>query len=140
MKYRIIIAVAFLLGSCTDRGDCTNLLQKIENKSNYEVTITSYYPTYNPKQVEFSKKITLKKNGEIKEEGKSCPPSYLELTFATLVGGDSIVIDYGDKIKSYSRKVIDNDLRNPYRLDSEKKGNDFVYTLAPEDYANAKLK
>ena len=75
MKYSIIIAVAFLLGSCTDRGDCTNLIQKIENKSNYEVTITSYYPTYNPKQVEFSKKITLKKNGEIKEEGKSCPPS-----------------------------------------------------------------
>ncbi len=140
MKYIFLIAAVFLLGSCTDRGDCTDLIQKIENKSNYEVTITSYYPTYNPKQVEFSKKITLKNNGEIKEERKSCPPSYLELTFATLVGGDSIVIDYGDRTKSYSRRIIDNDLRNPYRLDSENKSHNFVYTLTSEDYANAKVK
>jgi len=140
MKFIYLIIVVFLLSSCIDRGDCTDLSQRIENKSNYEVTITSYYPSYNPKQVEFSKKITLKKNGEIKEEGKSCPPSYLELTFATLVGGDSIVIDYGDRIKSYGGRVIDNYLRNPYRLDSENKSNNFVYTLTPEDYANAKLK
>jgi hypothetical protein len=140
MKYTLLIAAVFLLGSCTDRGPCTDLSQKIENKSNIDVIITSYYLRYDPKQVDFSKKITLKNNAIIYKAGQSCLPSDLELSFRDLVEGDSIVIDYGDKIKSYSGRTLDADKRNPYRLDSEKKTHDFVYAITPEDYANANQK
>ncbi len=140
LKYILLITVVFILGGCTDMGHCFTKAQTIENKSNIEIVIISYRLNYDSNQHVFSKKITLKNNDIIHKEAKSCPPSFSGPDFASLVEGDSIVIDYGDKIKSYSMKTLDTDNRNPFRLDSENKSHNFVYTITPEDYANAKLK
>jgi hypothetical protein len=126
-----------LLGSCTDQGPETISKQTIVNNSNKEIVITSFLFDYNTKKYSFSKKIILKNNDIIHEETKvlfSSPED--ALTFEKFVGGDSIVIDYVDKIKSYSSRT-DDDNRDPYYLDSQNKNHDFVYTITPEDYANA---
>lgn len=136
MKYIILIVTVFLLVGCfLDTSYISK--QRIINNSNKEISITSFLFDYNTKRYSFSKKITLKNNDIVSKEVKVfADQSYNALTFEKMVEGDSIVIDYGDKIKSYSSKTKD-DNRDPYRLDSENKSHDFVYTLTPEDYANA---
>ena len=136
MKYIILIVTVFLLGGCVLDSSYMSK-QRIINNSNKEISITSFLFDYNTKSYSFSKKITLKNNDIVSKEVKVfTDQSYNALTFEKMVEGDSIVIDYGDKIKSYSSRTKD-DNRDPYRLDSENKSHDFIYTITPEDYANA---
>jgi hypothetical protein len=137
MKYIFLIAAVFLLGSCTDRGPCITETQKIENKSNQEIVISSYRYDISTDKHNFSKKFILKNNDIIYRENEGCPPNAGNLEFQVFIEGDSIVIDYGDRITSYSGRTLDIDKRNPYRLDSENKSHDFIYTITPEDYVNA---
>lgn len=139
MKYTLLIAAVFLLGSCTDMGPCVTETQTIENKSNQEIVISSYRYDISTNKHNFSEKFTLKNNDIVYGKSEGCPPNVGYLDFHGLINGDSIVIDYGDKIKSYSSRTKD-DNRDPYRLDSENKSHDFIYTITPEDYANANQK
>jgi hypothetical protein len=140
MRNIILITVVFVLGSCTDRGPCVTETATIINKSNREIILMSYQYDINTNKYNFSNKFTLKNNDIIYGENEGCPPNVGYIDLNGLVIGDSILIDYGDKIKSYSGRTIDTDMRNPYRLDSENKSRDFTYTLTPEDYANATKK
>lgn len=136
MKYIILIVTVFLLGGCVLDSSYISK-QTIINNSNKEISITSFLFDYNTKKYSFSKKIILKNNDIVSKEVKVfTDQSYNALTFEKMVEGDSIVIDYGDKIKSYSSRTND-DNRDPYSLDSENKSHNFVYTLTPDDYANA---
>jgi hypothetical protein len=137
MKYIILITAVFLLGSCTDMGSCVTETQTIENKTNREIVISSYRYDISTNKHNFSEKFTLKNNDIVYGKSEGCPPNVGYLDFHGLINGDSIVIDYGDKFKGYGGRTLDTDIRNPYRLDSQNKTHDFVYTITPEDYTNA---
>ena len=82
-----------------------------------------------------SKKTEIPKDQSIELVNKICPPSAKRVSIVDLIMGDSIVIDFGDRKLRYGRIAS---LRNPYSLELQNLDSDsFLYTLTPEDYANA---
>ena len=121
--------------NCED--NCVHSLQELINLSGKSIEITSYTYIQNTRSYEYNKKYTIADNNKIEKSLKDCGNAPGRASFSYLVEGDSIVIDYGDKIKSYSITTKIYEARNPYILDSNNKSNNFTYTLTPEDYANA---
>ena len=133
-----IIALLVFVSSCDDHCVESNLI--ISNNSGKDIEINSYKESGIEGKMIFSKKIILTTNNKYEKTLKDCGNSAGKFNFGAFVEGDSILIDYGDKIKGYSVKSKIYEARNPYILDGNNKSNDFVYTLTLEDYANANSK
>lgn len=145
-KIFVLIVLSIIVGGC-DSGQCYQSSAKIINNSGKDIEVISYKKGYvngavNLSQV-FLKKTVLKNNENIHNSGEICPPFYGNIGLPSILG-DSIVIDYGDRISKYGSDLQiykDKDLRNPfYLLFINQENRDFVYTLTPDDYINAKLK
>lgn len=131
----IVILVLITFNSCDDH--CTESYLSMVNNSGKDIEINSYTESGIDGKMIFSKKITLTNNNKYEKTLKDCGNNAGKFNFGAFVEGDSILIDYGDKIKGYSVKSKIYEARNPYILDGNNKANDFVYTLTPDDYANA---
>ena len=130
-----IIVVLVLVSSCDD--DCVESYVAIVNSSGKDVGISSYKKVgLDGKTIVFSKKINILNNERNETKTKDCGAGAGRGSIIALIEGDSIVIDYGDRIKSYGYSTTPLN-RNPFQLDMNNKSNDFVYTINPEDYANA---
>lgn len=145
-KIFILIVLSIIVSSCVDGGQCFTSSVKIINNSGKDIDVFSYRKEYVNGAVTltevFSKKTILKNNDNIFKKAESCPPSVTSnLGFNAVFEGDSIVIDYGDRISKYGSDLQiykDKDLRNPFYLWFTNQANrDFVYTLTPDDYANS---
>ena len=130
-----IIVVLVLVSSCDD--DCVESYVAIVTSSGKDVGISSYKKVgLDGKTIVFSKKINILNNERNETKTKDCGAGAGRGSIIALIEGDSIVIDYGDRIKSYGYSTTPLN-RNPFQLDMNNKSNDFVYTITPEDYANA---
>jgi hypothetical protein len=133
-----IIALLVLVYSCDDK--CIESNVAIVNNSGKDVEISSYKKVgLDGKTIVFSKKINILNNERNETKTKDCGAGAGRGSIRALIEGDSIVIDYGDRIKSYGYSTTPLN-RNPFQLDMDNKSNDFVYTLTPDDYTNAKIK
>jgi hypothetical protein len=133
-----IIALLVLVNSCDDK--CIESNVAIVNNSGKDVEISSYKKVgLDGKTIVFSKKINILNNERNETKTKDCGAGAGRGSIRALIEGDSIVIDYGDRIKSYGYSTTPLN-RNPFQLDMDNKSNDFVYTLSPDDYTNAKIK
>jgi hypothetical protein len=130
-----IIVVLVLVSSCD--GDCVQSHQELINLSGKSIEVTSFTYIQNTNSYIFNKNYTIYNNNKIEKSLKDCGAGAGRGSFSYLVEGDSIIIDYGDKVKSYSITTKIYEARNPYILDGNNKSNDFTYTITPEDYANA---
>ena len=148
-KIFILIVLSILANGCVDGGQCFTSSVKIINNSGKDIEVFSYRKEYvngsNILTAIFSKKTILKNNENIYKSAKSCPPSITtNIGFDSVFEGDSIVIDYGDRVSRYGSDLQiykDKDLRNPFYLWSINQVNrDFIYMLTREDYVNAILK
>ncbi len=146
-KIFILIVVSVIVIGCVDGGQCYKSSAKIINNSGKNIEIFSYRKEYVNGAVTLSqvflKKTVLKNDENINNSGELCPPFSGNIGLNSILG-DSIVIDYGDRISKYGSDLQiykDKDLRNPFYLWFINQSNrDFVYTLTSEDYANAKIK
>lgn len=133
-----IIVLLILVYSCDD--PCIESYVAIVNSSGKDVEISSYKKVgLDGKTIVFSKKINILNNERNETKTKDCGAGAGRGSIRALIEGDSIVIDYGDRIKSYGYSTTPLN-RNPFQLDMDNKSNDFVYTITPEDYANANQK
>ena len=144
-----LIVLSIIVSGCVDGGQCFKSSVKIINNSGKDIEVSSYKNEYvNGSTILtkiFSKKTVLKNNDNIFKTAESCPPSVTSnLGFNAVFEGDSIVIDYGDRISKYGSDpqiYKDKDLRNPFYLwFINQENRDFIYTLTPDDYTNAKVK
>lgn len=103
-KTVIIIVSIFCFTGCFEQGSCRTESQTFINKSEKDIEIFAYKSYLKPP--ESSNKISLKNQEKIHGENFECPPGTAYFPFVFLVKGDSIVIDYGDKIKSYSLDLL----------------------------------
>ena len=123
---------------CSCDNDCDLVTDKFMNSSgkNIEIIVYKNYRTNIPFET-FSIKHVLQNNETIDRTLKSCPPAREVTDLVQLLQGDSIIIDFGDKKIRYGIKNLSS-ARNPYFLATENRDLfNFIYTLTPEDYANA---
>lgn len=134
-KIITVLLITYLFYSCD--VDCENINRTIINNSGKNIEITSYKNHYwNISKGTLSKKILIQNYSSTNLKVRSCPPTFHFISFSDLVEGDSIVINYGDKIKRYGIKI--NSDRNPFWMDNYVyEGKDFTYILTAEDYTNA---
>ncbi len=133
--FKILIGLVLItINSCDDH--CTESYLAIVNNSGKDIEINSYTESGIDGKMIFSKKIIIVNNNKTENKFKYCGNAHQKARFSALIEGDSIVIDFGDRIQSYGYLTIPIN-RNPFQLDFDNKSNDFVYTLTPEDYTNA---
>ena len=137
----ITLVLISILTGCTDMipaRPCYNVTESLVNNSGKDVTIHSFYDASTSDTVKLVpvKDILIKNSDSIGTIKKYCPDGgYLRNSFVELIGHDSIIFDYGDRVQSYSRRY-GHEARNPFVLDAQTHDK-FVYKLTPEDYANA---
>ncbi len=148
-KIFILIVLVIVIIGCVDGGQCYTSSVKIINNSGKDIEVSSYKNEYVNGSVIltkiFSKKTILKNNENIYKADKACAPDFAKApSFGSLFDGDSIIIDYGDRVMEYSDgpPKTANDLnRNPFVLfRNNQPDKHFIYTLSPDDYTNAKVK
>ena len=131
----IVIFTAFILVNCER---CEDTLDEFVNNSGRDIEITSYKNNYpDIPYGTFSGRFSMVNGGSKRMTNTYCLPDTKTLDFVQLIGGDSIVIDFGDKKLFYSTY---NNLspRNPYLLFRNNANSlYFSYVLTEQDYLNA---
>ena len=135
---KFVVLFIFIKTLCSCESKCEELTDEFVNNSNRKIEVIVYKNNQpNIPSGTFSRKHILENNTSLKRTVKNCAPYGERLSIGTLLQGDSIVIDFGDRKLKYG--IINlSSTRNPFYLQEINQNQyNFTYTLTPEDYANA---